>query len=707
MKNFGWKFGAIAALTLLAIAVTWGKGLKRGIDLSGGTILVYQVRESSRGESIKMDELITALKRRLNPEGVVDIPIRKIGNNRIEIILAEATPEEVEDLKRKITQVGRLEFRILANEKKDGERGYNAIARAMSNPIKNPPAGYRWARLGETTTGKNPKGDSTHIIDPLRNWPRDRYVDSMVLLTGRDSVNKETSEQVPIASNTATTLTLKQPHHLLTVLSYTIEYNPSKERPSPDAIIRDQPVGNGVVERYILYKLDRQNVTGEMLDRIYPTQDERVQPAIGFIFNPTGARRFGTLTRDHQPEEGGAFRYKLAILLDGVVISDPTLNAEIRDSGIIEGVPPKEVTNLIEILRSGSLPTSIDPIPLLEEKIGPTLGQDTIDKGLRAIGISMIIVPLFMIVYYRFAGIVSVVALVLNMILLVAAMAATESSFTLPGLAGLALTIGMSVDANVLIFERIREEQERGASMIQQIRNGFDRAWTTIFDSHITIFLSGIVLYAVGTEEVRGFALTLIIGMIWNLLTAVWVSRVIFDFWYSRGWLRRVTMMKIMDKTNIDFIGPRKVLMTGSVVAIALGLAMFYVNRNRLFNIDFTGGTLVTIQLDNDAPDIKGLSEGRRAEYVREHAGNVLPDATVEMIKLGNQAHGVRFNIRTTDDRVKDVQKKILDTFKTTLLRLEVAVGPAVPIPAAAGDKDKDKDKDKKDKDKDKDKDKK
>ena len=145
----------------------------------------------------------------------------------------------------------------------------------------------------------------------------------------------------------------------------------------------------------------------------------------------------------------------------------------------------------------------------------------------------MLVVPIFMIVYYRFAGVVAVVALMLNMILLVGSMAFLQATFTLPGLAGLALTIGMAVDANVLVFERMREEDERGASMAQQIRNGFNRAWVTIFDSHVTIFLSGLVLYVVGTEEVKGFALTLIIGMLWNLFTAVYVSRVIFEFWYQ------------------------------------------------------------------------------------------------------------------------------------------------------------------------------
>ena len=147
----------------------------------------------------------------------------------------------------------------------------------------------------------------------------------------------------------------------------------------------------------------------------------------------------------------------------------------------------------------------------------------------------MLVVPIFMVIYYRFAGVVAVLALVVNMILLIGSMAFIQATFSLPGLAGLALTIGMAVDANVLVFERMREEKERGASLAQQIRNGFNRAWVTIFDSHVTNFLAALVLYIVGTEEVKGFALTMMIGMAWNLFTAVFMSRVIFEYLLLEG----------------------------------------------------------------------------------------------------------------------------------------------------------------------------
>src|SRR5262249_30185066 len=273
----------------------------------------------------------------------------------------------------------------------------------------------------------------------------------------------------------------------------------------------------------------------------------------------------------------------------------PVINSEIRDSGIIEGGPqgfkPKEVEHLIQVLRAGSLPASLDPTPLQEEKVGPTLGEDTIAKGIRAIWVSMLVVPIFMLIYYRFAGLVAVVALIMNMILLVGSMAFMQSTFSLPGLAGLALTIGMAVDANVLVFERMREEKERGASLAQQIRNGFNRAWVTIFDSHVTQLLSSIVLWWVGTEAVKSFALPMISGMLWNLFTAVFVSRVIFEFWYQKGWLKGLTMLKLLDKTNIDFIGPRYYCITGSLIVVALGLLAFFARGQSMYNIDLTGGT--------------------------------------------------------------------------------------------------------------------
>jgi len=697
MNKYAGKFALILGLTLLGLyaVIPPKEKLKTGIDLSGGTILVYEVRKAvTAGGTVSLDELITALKRRVNPEGVEDIAIRKVGNNRIEIVLPKKSAEEVEEVKRKLTNVGSLEFRILANRKHDG----GVVDRALGpNGFTKPPSKYRWAMIGETISGSNPATDAqkTILTDPAQRWVKNAYTGRSVFLTGKNTAGVEQVDvEIPIEGNTINALRLGKPHELASITSYRIDFNPSKIRaPEPDRaqpeepIVREEKVAPGHVVRYVLYKVDRQEVTGKLLAKAEAQQDDHYQPAVGFTFNRQGGRKFGILTSEHLPEENGNFKYRLAILLDGIVQSAPSINSEIRDSGIIEGgssgFSAKELDFLITVLRSGSLPASLNPEPLQEESVGPTLGDDTIAKGIRAIIISMIVVPLFMIVYYRFAGVVAVVALLLNILLLIASMAVLHASFTLPGLAGLALTIGMAVDVNVLIFERMREEAERGASLAQQIRNGFNRAWVTIFDSHVTIFLSGLVLYSVGTDEVKGFALTLIIGMIWNLFTAVYVSRVIFEFWYAQGWLKRITMLKLMDKTNIDFIAPRRACMTVSALLIVLGLMATAARGVGMYNIDFTGGTLVTIRLNDKAPEVANLSDAARTTFVREKARE-LPDVTVESLSVGGEKSGERYNIRTTEQKIEKVKKAVLDSFGPALQRVEMTVGPPTAIAAIA-----------------------
>ena len=686
------KFGVIAFCTSAGLLALWPpqEKLKLGIDLSGGTILVYEVFKENLGATFNMDELISSLKHRVDPEGVREIPIRKIGSNRLEIILPAAEADEVEDVKRMLTDVGALEFRILANRKHDGD----VIDKAIAPGGKARPLGrYKWAKLGEVSTGTNPKFTADTIIDPLQNWKKNLYAGINVELTGKDSSGIDQTMFVPIAKNSANTLTLSRPHNLKSITSYKVEYNPSEirggdpnnARPS-DPIIREDQVAPGRVERSILCLVDRQLVTGKYLARVYSTQDERLQPAVGFVFNRQGARKFGQLTREHLPEEGGAFKYQLAILLDSLVMSAPSINSEIRDQGIIEGggqgFKAKEVEYLIKILQEGSLPASLNPEPLQEEKVGPTLGEDTIAKGVFAIWVSMLVVPVFMLVYYRFAGVVAVIALVLNMILLIGSMAFIQSTFSLPGLAGLALTIGMAVDANVLVFERMREEKERGAGLAQQIRNGFNRAWVTIFDSHVTQLLSSLVLWWVGTEAVKSFALTMIIGMLWNLFTAVFVSRVIFEFCYQRGWLKQLTMMKMMGKTNFNFIGPRHYCITGSVIVILLGLLAFYYRGQSMYNIDLTGGTLVTIRLNEADPEVAKLSDSQRISFVRQKAG-ALPDVAIESLRVGGEKRLSRFNIRTTEQKTDNVKEVILKAFGPALQRVVMNADPLKPIPAA------------------------
>jgi preprotein translocase subunit SecD len=222
----------------------------------------------------------------------------------------------------------------------------------------------------------------------------------------------------------------------------------------------------------------------------------------------------------------------MAIVLDHKVYTAPVINGRIEDSGVIEGNFSQEsAQDLALVLRAGALPASIK---YLEERtIGPSLGADSIREGVRASIGSILVVMIFLVFYYRLSGVNAVVALLLNLFMLMAFMAYAGAVLTLPGIAGVILTIGMGVDSNVLVFERIREELRAGKANASAVDVGFDKAFLTIIDTHVTTIVSAIFLFLFGTGPVRGFAVTLVIGLIANIFTSIYVSRAIFDYHLS------------------------------------------------------------------------------------------------------------------------------------------------------------------------------
>ena len=247
---------------------------------------------------------------------------------------------------------------------------------------------------------------------------------------------------------------------------------------------------------------------------------------ISFALKPTGAQKFGAWTGAHINDYMG-------IVLNDEVKSIAYIKSQISDQGQIDGRFTKEsAEDLALTLRSGALPA---PIEYMEERtVGPSLGQDSITSGVRASLVGLLLVVVFMLVYYRGAGVNAVVALILNMILMLAALILFQATLTLPGIAGIILTIGMAVDSNVLIFERIREELRSGKTIPSAIEQGFARAFVTIIDTHVTTIISSLFLFVFGTGPLRGFAVTLVIGLLINLFSAVYVSRTIFMWELSR-----------------------------------------------------------------------------------------------------------------------------------------------------------------------------
>jgi preprotein translocase subunit SecD len=276
-------------------------------------------------------------------------------------------------------------------------------------------------------------------------------------------------------------------------------------------------------------------ISGGELRNARAGQGELGKWETSFTLSPDGGRRFGRFTEAN-------INNRLAVVLDNQIISVATIQSKIEDSGRITNLSSEqEASNLAQFLKSGSLPAGI--VYRQESSVGPSLGADSIHQGLIA-GLSGLAAVVFiMLAYYKRSGVNAVLALALNTIILVAALAYFGAVLTLPGIAGVILTIGMAVDSNVLIFERIREELRAGKGVIAAVDAGFGKAWLTIVDTHVTTIVSCAFLFMFGTGPVRGFAVTLVIGLFANVFTAVFVSKVIFDYELSRG--RQVTALSI------------------------------------------------------------------------------------------------------------------------------------------------------------------
>ena len=296
----------------------------------------------------------------------------------------------------------------------------------------------------------------------------------------------------------------------------------------------DQSPGAGnevlpsIDEEGAFYVLERSAVvTGEELTDAQPDFDQNGRPAVSFRFNPTGARKFGDYTADNI---GNPF----AIVLDGEVISAPVIQSHIPGgSGIITGrFSVEESTNLAVLLRAGALPAGLD---FLEERtIGPELGADSIQAGKIACLVAFAAVLVFMGLSYGLFGIFANIALILNVGLIFGLLSAIGATLTLPGIAGIVLTIGMAVDANVLVFERIREEIASGKGPSRSISNGYEKALSAILDANVTTFITAVILFAIGSGPVRGFSITLGLGIITSVFTAIYVTRLMIIIWFER-----------------------------------------------------------------------------------------------------------------------------------------------------------------------------
>ncbi len=416
---------------------------------------------------------------------------------------------------------------------------------------------------------------------------------------------------------------------------------------------------------------DGLDVTGQYLtNAIKAVGDDGWE--VRFDFDAMGATRFEKLTGRNLPTPGSGRQHFLGIILDKELLSAPGINSKISGSGTISGgMTEQEVTEVVNVLDAGSLPAALNSVPVSEEVVSAGIGAATITQATNAMLVSMLLVVAFMMLYYRFAGVVAVLALALNVLLVLGIMVLIGAAFTLPGLAGLVLTVGMSVDANVLIFERIREEMNRGASLRMAIRNGFARATTTIIDANVTTLIVGVVLYTIGTDQIKGFAVTLVLGIVMSMYTAIFCSRLAFDIAERRGWLKTLHMSRLIGDPGINFLGIATPCIAVSVACIVVGLFGVYQRGNGIFDIDFTGGTSVTLAFD----------EGQAMEFrdVRKKLEqSELGSQNLQVVQRGIDA--LSYTVDSAEQSVEAVQQIIAKTFGERLATYELNVKDITPF---------------------------
>jgi preprotein translocase subunit SecD len=516
MSNLRWKlvtifvvFVAFAAVGVYPLIAAWrgitspaaltDKQLKLGLDLKGGVHLVLRVKtdDALRTETeLEMERLREELMKRNVP--VTNMTVTDSAHFRVEGVPADqaaafrqAAAEVVTSFDRDSGTGGNFTFSmrpsVQATLRSDAVvQGRETIERRVNE-------------LGVTEPSIAQQGQNAdQILVQLPGVTDVEHAKEIIRNTGL--LELKIVEQGPAATREALLVNGQVPGGMEIVPGVA----------SGDA--------SGTVY-YLVRKVAA--VTGKDLRNARPTPDENNQPAVGFTLNNDGAQRFGKVTSENVGKQ-------LAIILDGKVQSAPQIQTRINADGRITGsFTQEEVQNLALILRSGALSASMDYIE--ERTIGPTLGADSIRSGVIASIVGLLLVVIFMLIYYKLSGLNAVAALVFNLVIVLGLMAYVGAVMTLPGIAGFVLTMGIGVDSNVLIFERIKEELEAQRGVRASINAGFNRVFWTLFDTHIAALISCAFLFQFGTGPIRGFALTLFIGLISNLFTSIFVSKTLFE----------------------------------------------------------------------------------------------------------------------------------------------------------------------------------
>ncbi|MBL8840153.1 MAG: protein translocase subunit SecD [Planctomycetes bacterium] len=559
-----------------------------GLDIRGGVSLRYEFDEKTLPPGTNLAETVKTAEQiygnRLDALGVRELSIRAIGTSQVEVSVPGITLDEADSIQKTLESLGRLELRLGAY----AEVGVNPTdeRERLSNELK------KKTTAGEEITVRTDFSSLTENLKLEGSGVTYRWMPKSKKMLGDEALKRGRSKD-DVRWDTTDSWEL-------------VRFDPREGQ---------YFAGEHFAENGVFPELDSQSG----------------KTAVGFqIRAGRPAQQFADWTERNKGQS-------IVTLLDNEVQSLAVINERIEGRGIIrggaDGFTPDEINRLISVIKSGSLNTK----PILAQKFvqGPSLGEASIQRGLWATALSFALVAVFMVVYYRMNGVIAVASLLANLLLLVGAMAWLDATLTLPGIAGLILTIGMAVDANILISERIREELDKGKTIPQAVKNGFDRAYTTIFDANLTTFITGFFLYQFGTGTIRGFAVSLMIGLATSMVTGVYFSRTFFEWLLAKG-VKSMTMMRMMANPNFAFLKHSKKAYAVSAAVILGGCTLFFFEDQKKFGMDFTGGFEVQVALREPMTQQDALA------VVRQRFDN--PD----VVSVGSASDGkaTRFQIK-------------------------------------------------------------
>lgn len=455
------------------------------------------------------------------------------------------------------------------------------------------------------------------------------------ILVQMPGVTPEESAEIRIALETVAKLELKEVH-------------PRSSEPQSDGRTLAQQVLDGYIKEpgHRAYELTQKNEDGKefttaiLLKRraalggsdvanAIPSMDR--QDGVDITLNNEGGKKMIELTKNMIVD-----RDRIAIVLDGVVLSAPTvqkvpLAAKFQITGLDESGERKKIANAL--MNPLENPLIVDQ----ERTVSPTLGAAFVKQGIFSALAGLALTALFIFIYYRTAGVVALIALLINSIMLFGVMAMFGFTFSLPGIAGLILTIGMAVDANVLIYERLREEIDNGKSLKTALASAYEKAFSSILDANLTTLIASIILISMASGSIKGFAITLTIGLVASMFSAILATRVLFRWGIDTGVLRKLTFLNLIKNPNFDFLGKSKACAVFSCILIALSLGTFAVKQKSALGIDFTGGTIITFQLGDASvplPKVNKALEGvklKRQAFAQEQ--NIVGSGTLLTIR--------------------------------------------------------------------------